>query len=116
MNLSLIVPGGISAGILALLDQNLAPITGATFANIKFSGLDGSIATAVAGAAAGEVDVSPVAAGSQTLQIDTDVTYTDTNAGLTTVHKTVQVLITVTAKIVLQATTLSINFGPQAAS
>lgn len=113
MNLSLLFPGGNSAGTLALLDENLAPISGATFANIVLSGLDGSVASATTDNVS-SVTVTPVAVGTQTLIIDTDVSYTDTNVGATTVHKTVSVDISVTTPAVPQNTTLSITFGPQA--
>lgn len=118
MNLSLVVPGGQDNGQLQLIGADSQPHTEATFASIVLSGLDGTVATAVVdGSVAGQIDVSPVAVGTQTLTIATKVTYQDkVTSSQQTVSKTVQVAITVTAQVVLEATTLSIVFGPQAAS
>ena len=111
-NLSLVTPGGTDTGQLGFLGEDQQPKPEAIFAAITLTGLDGSVATATSDAST--VTVTPVAAGSQTLQIDTDVTYQDVKvSGQRTVHKTIRVDITVTAQEVLENTTLTITFGPQ---
>jgi cell fate (sporulation/competence/biofilm development) regulator YmcA (YheA/YmcA/DUF963 family) len=104
-----------STGTLGLIDSvTQQPVT-ATFDTQTYVSSDVTIFTAAAGTDPNTVVITPVAAGSATLNVSANASYTDSAGNAQVSPETASVSVTVTAVVTADAVTLVVNFSTPAA-
>lgn len=100
-----------SIGQLSIVDNTSGAVVAATFANVQANVSDATLFSAVVNSD-NSITVSGVAAGSGTLSIQADASYTDGNTGLATTQTlTESVDVTVSAVISPEGVTLQVTFS-----
>lgn len=104
-----------STGTLGLIDSvTQQPVT-ATFDTQTYVSSDATVFTAAQGGDPNTVVITPVAAGSATLNISANATYTDSTGAAQVSPETASISVTVTSVVTADAVTLVVNFStPQA--